>query len=85
MPAQTPRGNHSENTGTSTGPEPEPPFCPGCRTGRFLQFEEYIPFRILPDGQEQAANATYTCAQCGHTRTHQVPAAWSPPDWDWFA
>jgi transcription elongation factor Elf1 len=85
MPAKTPHGNYTKTTGASAVPEPEPPFCPGCGTDRSLHFTEYDPARILPDGQEQAANATYTCKQCGHTRTHQVPAAWSPPDWDWFA
>lgn len=77
---------HSHSaTKTAPGAAPAVPFCPACGTDEFLLIEDYVPARILPDGQNKPADVSYSCSKCGQFSGHEVPPTWTPPGWNWFA
>lgn len=61
------------------------PFCNNCDTAKYLQYEEFVPFQILPSGRVRPGSVNYTCMRCGEFSGHNPPAAWEPPGWFWYA
>lgn len=79
-------------TMTAGGPAAQPapqassvPVCVHCGTDQYLIVEEFTPQRLLPDGRNVAASASYSCSRCGYFGGHEVPASWTPVGWFWYA
>ncbi|BBE22612.1 hypothetical protein MN0502_14950 [Arthrobacter sp. MN05-02] len=70
--------------GKSSPDHGEIPFCSACDTAEHLAFEDFVPSRVLPDGQEHLGTVSYLCTGCNQYSSHAVPDAWQPPAWHWY-
>jgi hypothetical protein len=65
---------------------PRVPACGRCGPGFPLTFHEYVPAVYAVDGSGlRPPSASYSCARCGTKDSHQVPAGWAPPEWQWYS
>lgn len=60
------------------------PYCVACNTAEHLAFEDFVPNRIMPDGQKRPGTVSYLCTGCNQYNSHAVPASWQPPAWHWY-
>lgn len=60
------------------------PFCAACKTAEHLAFEDFVPSRLMPDGQEHPGTVSYLCMGCNRYSSHAVPESWQPPAWHWY-
>lgn len=70
--------------GRPSGNKADIPFCAACDTAEHLAFEDFVPSRVLPDGQERPGTVSYLCMECNHYSSHAVPEGWQPPNWHWY-
>lgn len=62
------------------------PMCRTCGTDAYLSFAGFIPAGYTADGLAlRPANVSYTCERCGGNYSQDVPNAWTPPGWQWYA